>query len=121
MTEIEYDDPCSFKSSLRFTELNIGMSDYVEVIGKPCCMILASRDMDKRPSQWFRTLLLQETIKRGVFMLSLVVSYSHSDEDIDATINAIDESLFVYRKALAEGPDKYLVGRPSKSVYRKLN
>ncbi len=98
-----------------------GLKDYVEVIGKPCCMVLASRDGNKLPSQWFRTLMMQETIKRGVFMLSLVVSYSHSDKDIDWTIGAIDESLFVYRKALDEGPEKYLVGRPSKPVYRKLN
>ena len=54
-------------------------------------------------------------------MLSLVVSYSHTDDDIDHTINAIDESLHVYRKALSEGVEKYLVGPPSKSVYRKYN
>jgi glutamate-1-semialdehyde 2,1-aminomutase len=98
-----------------------GLSDYVEVIGKPCCLVMASRDENKDPSQWFRTLMLQETIKRGVLMLSLVVSYSHSDQDIDATINAIDESLFVYRRALDEGPEAWLVGRPSKSVYRAFN
>jgi glutamate-1-semialdehyde 2,1-aminomutase len=98
-----------------------GLRDYVEVIGKPCCLVMASRDRNKDPSQWFRTLMLQETIKRGVLMLSLVVSYSHSDQDIDATINAIDKSLFVYRKALDEGPEAWLVGRPSKSVYREFN
>ena len=97
------------------------LSDHVQVIGKPCCMVITSRDKNKNPSQWFRTLMLQETIKRGVLMLSLVVSYSHSDQDIDATINAVDESLFVYRRALDEGPEAWLVGRPSKSVYRKLN
>ena len=98
-----------------------GLLDYVEVVGKACCMVIVTRDLDKRPSQWFRSLLLQETIKRGVFMLSLVVSYSHSDADIEATVSAVDEALFVYRKALDEGPEKYLVGRPSKSVYRRFN
>lgn len=97
------------------------LTDYLEVIGKPCCLVLASRDQDKQPSQAFRTLMLQETIRRGVLMLSLVTSYSHSDDDIDHTINAIDESLDVYKKALDEGVEKYLVGRPSKSVYRKFN
>jgi hypothetical protein len=29
--------------------------------------------------------------------------------------------LFVYRKALAEGVEKHLVGRPSSVVYRKFN
>ena len=65
--------------------------------------------------------MLQETIKRGLLLPSLVVSYSHSDDDIDATIEAIDRSLFVYRKAIDEGVEKYLVGRPSKSAYRTYN
>ena len=97
------------------------LRDYVEVLGKPCCLVLASRDQNKRPSQAFRTLMLQETIRRGVLMLSLVMCYSHSDDDVDHTINAIDESLHVYKKALVEGVDKYLVGRPSKCVYRTFN
>jgi glutamate-1-semialdehyde 2,1-aminomutase len=97
------------------------LADFVQVIGKPCCLVLCSQGPDKQPSQAFRTLMLQETIRRGVLMLSLVVSYSHTDDDIDHTINAIDESLHVYRKALSEGVEKYLVGPPSKSVYRKYN
>lgn len=109
------------RSGLEHVIQQQGLSDYVQVIGKPCCLVITSRDQDKQPSQWFRTLMLQETIKRGILMLSLVVSYSHSDDDIDATINAIDESLYVYRRALEDGPEAYLVGRPSKSVYRKYN
>ncbi len=98
-----------------------GLGEYVEVLGKPCCQVLISRGPDKKPSQEFRTLMLQETIRRGVLMLSLVTCYSHSDEDIDNTITAIDESLYVYKKALEEGVEKYLVGPPSKSVYRTFN
>ncbi len=98
-----------------------GLRDFVQVIGKACCLVLVSRDGNKQPSQWLRTLMLQELIKRGVIVPSLVISYSHNDEDVDWTINAIDESLHVYRKALDEGPEKYLVGRPSKGVYRKYN
>jgi glutamate-1-semialdehyde 2,1-aminomutase len=97
------------------------LQDYVSVVGKPCCLVSVARDIEKQSSQAFRTLLLQETIRRGVIMPSLVVSYSHSNDDIDWTINAIDESFHVYRKALDEGVDKYLIGRPSKSVYRKYN
>ena len=35
-----------------------------------------------------------------------MVSYSHTDADIDQTIGAISEALWVYRKALDEGVDK---------------
>ena len=76
--------------------------------------VLCNADQDGRPSQAFRTLFLQETIRRGVLMPSLVVSYSHTDEDIDLTVAAIDGALAVYRRALDDGVERYLVGRPSR-------
>jgi glutamate-1-semialdehyde 2,1-aminomutase len=89
-------------------------------IGRPCCLVYETRDADKLPSQPFRTLFLQETIKRGILAPSLVVNYSHTDADVDRTLDAIHDALFVYRRALEEGIDKYLVGRPVKPVFRKL-
>ena len=64
---------------------------------------------------------MQETIKRGLIMPSMIVSYSHTEADIDYTIDAIAEALHIYRKAIDEGIDKYLVGRSIESVYRKRN
>jgi glutamate-1-semialdehyde 2,1-aminomutase len=98
-----------------------GLEGFFEVLGKPCCLVYATRDSSKQPSQPFRTLFLQEIIKRGILAPSFVVSYSHSDTDIDRTIKAVDEALSVYRKALEDGVDKYLIGRPVKPVYRKFN
>jgi glutamate-1-semialdehyde 2,1-aminomutase len=96
-----------------------GLAGFFEVLGKPCCLVYATRDNSKQPSQSFRTLFLQEIIKRGVLAPSFVVSYSHSDSDIDKTIDAVDEALSIYRKALEEGIEKYLIGRPVKPVFRK--
>jgi glutamate-1-semialdehyde 2,1-aminomutase len=56
-----------------------------------------------------------------MIMPSLVVSYSHSDEDIDRSVEAIAEALVVYRKALDEGIEKYLVSRPVKPAIRRFN
>ena len=42
-------------------------------------------------------------------MPSLVVSFSHTDEDIDRSIDAIAEALVIYRKALEEGVKKLLL------------
>lgn len=100
---------------------NHGLEKYVEVVGKPSCMVLVCRDPDGNPSQAFRTLMLQETIKHGIIIPSLIVSYSHTDWDIEATVEAIDRALHIYRKAVDEGAEHYLVGRPSKVVYRKYN
>jgi glutamate-1-semialdehyde 2,1-aminomutase len=49
------------------------------------------------------------------------VSYSHTDADIDRTAEAAHGALAMYRKALDEGIDKYLEGRPVKPVYRRFN
>jgi glutamate-1-semialdehyde 2,1-aminomutase len=51
----------------------------------------------------------------------LVVSYSHSDHDIQTTIDAIASALEVYRMALEDGIDRFLVGRPVKPAIRKFS
>ena len=97
------------------------LTEFVKILGRPCCLSYATLGPDGRTSQAFRTLFLQETIRRGVLMPSLVVSYSHSDSDIDLTVAAIDGALEVYRRALDEGVERHLVGRPSQTVYRRYN
>ena len=98
-----------------------GLTEFVKILGRPCCLHYTPLDQDGRPSQAFRTLFLQETIRRGVLMPSLVVSYSHTDDDIDRTVAAIDGALEMYRRALDDGVERYLVGRPSQTVYRAYN
>ena len=100
---------------------NHGLEAYVEIFGRPSCLLFATRDSDHKPSQPMRTLFLQETIRRGVLMPSLVVSYSHTDEDIDRTIGAIDGALSVYRRALDGGVERFLIGRPSEPAMRSHN
>lgn len=97
------------------------LEDYFKILGRPSNLVYATLDQDKTPSQPFRTLFLQETIKRGLIMPSLVVSYSHTDQDIDQTVEAVAEALYVYRRALDDGVGKFLVGRPVKPVFRKFN
>lgn len=90
-----------------------------ELIGRPSNLVYATRDRFKQPSQVFRTLFMQEMIRRGFILPSLVVSYSHSEDDIDRTIEAIGESLAIYREALENGTERYLIGRPVQPVFRK--
>jgi glutamate-1-semialdehyde 2,1-aminomutase len=99
----------------------LGLKGSFEVLGRAPNMIYATRDQSRQPSQAFRALFLQETIRRGLIMPSLVVSFSHSDADIDRTIEAIGEALQVYRRALDDGVERYLIGRPVKPVFRKFN
>lgn len=99
----------------------LGLEDYFELLGRPCNLVYATRDAEKQPSQPFRTLFLQETIKQGLLMPSMVLSYSHGAKEIERTIQGVGEALTVYRKALDEGVDKYLVGRPVQPVFRRFN
>lgn len=98
-----------------------GLEEYIPIMGRPCCLVYGSRDQEKKPSQPFRTLLIQETMKQGILAPSLIVSYSHSDADIDRTIDAFHQAFGIYRKALEEGIEKYLIGRPVKPVWRRFN
>lgn len=94
-----------------------GLENSVFPVGLPCNLLFATRDPQGKPSQPYRSLFLQETIKRGVLMPSLVVSYSHTDDDIDRTIDAIDGALAVYARAMNDGAERYLIGRPSRTVF----
>jgi glutamate-1-semialdehyde 2,1-aminomutase len=100
---------------------DMGLKDYVGVEGRPCNLVYFTRNQEKRPSQAFRTLFMQELIKRGVLGPSFVDSYSHSDEDIDHTIEAVGEALVVYKQGLEQGVGKFLEGRPVKPAIRRYN
>lgn len=109
------------KEGVNHASGELGIQDHVRIIGPNCCSVYTTSDQDGKPSQPFRTLFIQETMKRGLLMPSSIVSYSHSDRDIEETVEKIHESLVVYKKALGEGVDKYLVGRPVAPVFRKYN
>jgi glutamate-1-semialdehyde 2,1-aminomutase len=49
------------------------------------------------------------------------VTYSHTEEDIDHTVEATAAALEVYARALDDGVEEHLRGRPVKPVYRRYN
>lgn len=96
-----------------------GLQQHVQLRGRPSCLSYVTLDRAGQPSLAMRSLLLQETIRRGILMTSLVVGYSHSEQDIDRTLAAIDGALAVYRRALEDSVERFLVGPPVRgSVYR---
>lgn len=94
------------------------LQSHFELVGKHCGLNYVTRDREGKPSLPLRTLFLQETVKRGLLLPSLVASFSHTDADIDRTIGGIHDALEVYRKALDEGIEKYLGGRPIRPLFR---
>lgn len=98
-----------------------GVSNSFDVIGHPSNLVFVTKDANGERSQYFRALFMQEIIRRGVIGPSFVVSYSHTDADIDRTIDAVADALKVYRAALTDGVEQYLVGGPTQFVFRKFN
>jgi glutamate-1-semialdehyde 2,1-aminomutase len=97
----------------------LGIAKYFQVLGHPANLVYATRDALGNPSQPFRTLFLQEAIRRGLLMPSLVVNFAHKDEEVRRTVDAVGEALGVYKQALEDGVERYLVGRPVQPVFRK--
>jgi glutamate-1-semialdehyde 2,1-aminomutase len=98
-----------------------GIGGQFELRGRRCNLIYVTKDTDSERSQSFRTLFLQELIRGGIIAPSFVVSFSHSNDDIDRTIDVVDQALGVYAKALTDGVEKHLQGPPVKPVNRKFN
>jgi len=97
------------------------LTGFFEIAGRPCNMVFITRDRGLKPSQSFRTLFMQELIARGIIAPSFVLSFSHSDAEINRTAEAVHAAHAIYRKALDEGIDKYLEGLPVKPVNRRYN
>ena len=69
----------------------------------------------------FRTLVMQEMIKRGVlFQGAFVICYSHTEEDLYYFSKAFDEVLKIYKETLNEGFEKKLIGNKAEPVFRKI-
>lgn len=98
-----------------------GLVGHVDVVSRDCNLLFGTRDADRRPSQAFRTLFMQEMVERGIIAPSFVVSFSHDEDDIDRTVEAAAEALRVYRRALEDGPERFLRGRPVKPVFRRYD
>ncbi|MCC6600328.1 MAG: glutamate-1-semialdehyde 2,1-aminomutase [Crocinitomicaceae bacterium] len=97
------------------------LSDYFTLTGFNWSSGLIVKNREKEPDFVYRTLFMQEMIRRGIlFQGILSPCYTHTKEDIDWVHTAFDESCEVFEKALEEGAEKYLVGDSIiKPVFRK--
>jgi len=99
----------------------LGLSEYIQVIGRPSCLVFVTRDAERRPSQAYRTLFMQELLRRGVLGQSFVTSAAHTDADVEATIDAVRGALPSYRRAIDQhSVEGLLEGRPIAPAIRRL-
>lgn len=99
-----------------------GLNDYFDIMGFNWSIGLGIKNREKKPCMNYRTLFMQEMIKRGVLYQGILSPcYSHKPEDINFMLQAFDESCEVFSNALEEGYEKYLIGPAIKPVFRKYN
>lgn len=99
----------------------LGIEKEFEAYGIACSPNYATRDKQGNVSFPLRTLFSQEMVKNGVLMPWIALSYAHGEKELEITFKAVRAALEVYKKALNEGVEKYLVGPAIKPVFRKHN
>lgn len=98
------------------------LEDYFDLMGFNWSVGLVVKNKEKHPCMFYRTLFMQEMIRRGVLYQGILSPcYSHTIEDIDFMLAAFDESCGVFEKALEDGYAKHLEGPEIKPVFRKFN
>jgi len=89
--------------------------------GIECSPYYLTFDKNGENSLGLRTLFAQEMIKNGVMMPWIALSYAHGEKELALTQKALEKTFEVYKKAVAEGYEKYLDGDVIKPVFRKYN
>ena len=96
-----------------------GLSSYFQLRGRDCNLVYVARDGEGRPSQEFRTLVLQEFLEHGILAPSFVVNAAHDPKAVRQAADAVAELMPVYRRALEEGVSAVLRGRPVRPAIRR--
>ncbi|HYJ10972.1 MAG TPA: glutamate-1-semialdehyde 2,1-aminomutase [Polyangiaceae bacterium] len=98
-----------------------GLSAHVHTDGPAIALNVVTRDASGNVSLPFRTLLVQELLKRNVLMPWVAVSQAHGSAELDQTLAALDGALAVYAQALESGIERFLVGPAIRPVFRTHN
>lgn len=101
------------------SELGISKEFYVE--GYSCSPNYVTKDNTGNISLPLRTLFAQEMLSKGVMMPYIAISYAHQQKELEITLDAVQHSLQVYKKALENGIEDYLHSKVIRPVFRKHN
>ena len=104
----------------KFNRITSENSINLHLEGYPVRMKVIGQDSEGNDSMLFRSLFIQELVQKGIFVHPGVeyISFSHTKEDIEKTIQALSDSISVFKKAYEENNfESYLNGQPSRPVY----
>lgn len=97
------------------------LTDYIIVSDSEWLPAFMFKNRDGAADMGFRTLFMQEMIKRGILFQGIFTpSYSHNEKEVDFFLDGFKGSVAVYKEALKSGYEEKLMGKPTKPVFRKL-
>lgn len=99
----------------------IGIKEYIRVSNSPWMPAFVFMNNNQEVDNGFRTLMMQEMIRNGVlFQGQILPTWSHGEFEVEFFLKAFHRSCLVYSQALEKGYSAYLVGEPTKPVFRKI-
>lgn len=90
----------------------------IQLAGYPVRLDFRYSDYEGNHNWLYNSIFMQECVKRGVLLgWHIFPCYSHTDEDVDFTLNVFEDAMKVYKKALNSGnPASFMEGEPLKII-----
>ena len=100
---------------------SFNLIDYTQCVGLPAYNALYFRNASGEDSLELKSLFQQEMIKRGILTIGVhLLCLSHTDKDIEKTLEAYSDTLKILRQAIDDGNiEKYLEGKKLQPVLRR--
>ncbi|MGR3319973.1 MAG: glutamate-1-semialdehyde 2,1-aminomutase [Candidatus Anammoxibacter sp.] len=99
-----------------------GLENYFAVGGYSCRPGMDYKESPEGNRMELYTLFLQEMFKQGILMLTFMLTYSHTEKEVNETLKAIDKTFDVCKDAIKKGSIKDFIEGPTiKPVFRKYN
>jgi glutamate-1-semialdehyde 2,1-aminomutase len=97
-----------------------GLSDIIEVAGKPCWQIFMVKDDQDLRGIEIKSYIQQEVLARGILWYGQHnISFSHTKKDLDRTLHVYDEVFKNLRAVLDEGTlRRHMMGAPITDILR---
>ena len=97
------------------------MRDITECIGLAPHTVSVFKEGSGLDVLKLKTLFQQESLSKGILTLGVHnISYSHTDEDVDKTLEGYKQALAIIKEAVSSGEiEKYLKGDVVQAVFRK--
>ena len=96
------------------------LENYINVNDTNWWPIFSFKDQNGVTSPGLKTLAMQEMISNGVLFNGFFVPcFSHTKDDVNLFITALEDTLGTYAKALDQGFERFLTGPVIKPVFRK--